>query len=498
MHKICNKFLTLVLLASVPLLFAACGGGGGSGSAAADNVNITGVAVKGPIKGALVQVYKLQNNGAEGELLGSSTSGNGGAYTVAIPRAKAIAPLLVKVRGQAGATFTRESGGTADFTTAESFNAVLDTFSTSTSYAVTPLTDAAYQQLQKFITANPATAVSSIAVSAVNARVGTLFNVGNILTDSPTAAGSPYSSVLTIIDQMIVDNGAGSTTLQAMNTINQGLVDVTQPAYQTFRGAFTTAAANAGIQNTPVVQAILAQLASPPAEPVLTDLIAPNKVTGLTAAPAAETATTSSVSLSWTAATTSGTNQVIGYEIYRAGSKIASVTSTSYIDGGLTPSTTYSYHVIAFDSAGKRSVASNTVSVTTPASPNLNVTVDGQLGTDVLGLPAKDIIKPAAPNGLAATATAINATTSSVALTWIAATDNVGVTSYDVYRAGTKIGSSTQASFTDPSVTSGVAYSYYVIALDAAGNSSAASTAFSITPVAPNLGVTIDGQVQVQ
>lgn len=72
--------------------------------------------------------------------------------------------------------------------------------------------------------------------------------------------------------------------------------------------------------------------------------------------------TTSSVSLSWTAA--SGAN---GYEILRNGNLVTTTTSTTYTDSGLSASTTYAYTVRAFNAAGS-SAQSNSVSVTTDSN----------------------------------------------------------------------------------------------------------------------------------
>jgi cellulose 1,4-beta-cellobiosidase len=90
-----------------------------------------------------------------------------------------------------------------------------------------------------------------------------------------------------------------------------------------------------------------------------------------------------------------------------------------------------------------------------------------------------DTTAPTAPTGLRATAK----TASSVSLAWTAATDNVGVTGYDVYRDGTKVSASpvTGTTFTDTGLSAATAYSYTVRARDAAGNVSAASTALSVT-----------------
>jgi chitinase len=73
--------------------------------------------------------------------------------------------------------------------------------------------------------------------------------------------------------------------------------------------------------------------------------------------------TSSSVSLSWTAP--SGT--VTGYYVDENGSEAASVTGTGATIGGLSASTSYSFTVIAYNSAGS-SPASSAVSATTSSS----------------------------------------------------------------------------------------------------------------------------------
>lgn len=500
MHNYFKRFLALVLLACFPLVFSACGGGGGGGVGFVEMTSVSGTTAKGPIKGALVQVFKLKSDGTKSGQLGRGVSRNDGSYTIRIPKARAVAPLVVTVTGRADATYLSEStGGDVAFTSADSFNAVIDTFDASKKYTVSPLTEAAYQQLQQFLTDNPSSTADTRIVSAVNARIASLFNVTDILADP--SSDPAYSAALKIIDQMIEDskvNGA-TNTLQTMNLINLGLSDVQSQAYQTYRTALT-AAATAVIAREPsiaaVVNAILATAANPPAEPDFTDTTAPNAVTNLTAVPAAETATTSSVTLAWTAATTTGTNQVAGYDVYRDGIKIASVTATGYVDRPLAPSTTYTYFIVAFDAASNRSAASAEVTATTPAAPNLNVTVDGQLSSGILALPQNDIAAPSAPTGLSASPSALDAQFSSVLLSWSASTDNTAVTGYEVYRDGNKIATVSQPAYTDPSVLSNITYVYFVTALDAAGNRSAASSQLAVTPPPASLGVNVGGQVQ--
>lgn len=91
-----------------------------------------------------------------------------------------------------------------------------------------------------------------------------------------------------------------------------------------------------------------------------------------------------------------------------------------------------------------------------------------------------DTQPPTAPSGLTATAKSV----SQIDLAWGASTDNVGVTGYDVYRGSTKIGTVGTTSYSDTGLNAGTAYSYYVKARDAAGNSGPASNAANATTLA--------------
>jgi chitodextrinase len=92
-----------------------------------------------------------------------------------------------------------------------------------------------------------------------------------------------------------------------------------------------------------------------------------------------------------------------------------------------------------------------------------------------------DTTPPSVPTNL--TATAISS--SQINLSWTASTDNVAVTGYKVFRAGVQIGASAIASYTDIGLTTSTAYSYTVLAYDAAGNNSAQSASASATTQAP-------------
>lgn len=101
---------------------------------------------------------------------------------------------------------------------------------------------------------------------------------------------------------------------------------------------------------------------------------------------------------------------------------------------------------------------------------------------------------PAAPAGLSATATS----STRVELKWTAATDDVGVTGYRVYRDGAMVGTvGTATSYPDTTARAGVTYDYQVRAVDAAGNESGPSETRTVTtPVTLRLAPVADARVE--
>jgi hypothetical protein len=80
-----------------------------------------------------------------------------------------------------------------------------------------------------------------------------------------------------------------------------------------------------------------------------------------------------------------------------------------------------------------------------------------------------------------------------VTLTWAAATDDRGVTGYQVLRDGVaRPGTVTGLTYTDTGLTAATQYSYTVRALDAAGNEGALSDAVPVTTLAVSAGLFSD------
>jgi chitodextrinase len=195
------------------------------------------------------------------------------------------------------------------------------------------------------------------------------------------------------------------------------------------------------------------------------DTTPPTAPTGL----AASGVTGDSATLSWNQS--SDDTGVAGYDVYRNGTLIGSTTYTTYTDIELAGDASYQYTVKAYDPAGNISAASGTASVTTGASETTS--------------------PPGAPTALSSPSQA----GTSVDLSWTApGNTGAGIAGYDVYRNGTFIGSTTTTEegtagsptptiYTDTGLTPGTTYSYTVAAFDAAGDTSAQSSATTATTV---------------
>ena len=176
--------------------------------------------------------------------------------------------------------------------------------------------------------------------------------------------------------------------------------------------------------------------------------------------------TQTSISVTWPAATDNV--GVVGYGVYRAGAKVTDVAERAYTFAGLTCGMNYTLGVDAYDAAGNRSAVTTVLIATTACA---------------------DTTAPTAPTNLSAT----SVTTTGLTLSWSAATDNVGVTKYEVSRNGTLVASPTTTSSTQTGLSCGTSYSFAVLAVDAAGNRSTpaqlstSTTACTPTGPAPTL-----------
>lgn len=183
----------------------------------------------------------------------------------------------------------------------------------------------------------------------------------------------------------------------------------------------------------------------------------PNAPTTLLASAAAPPNDMTSIYLTWAysgdpaefevyrSLTAAGTFEVVGH-----------ATGSPFIDNTVNPGTTYFYKL--------KSVNNNGTSDLSIVSNGATTAVDGQA--------------PSIPAGL----TEISKTFSNVVFSWTAATDNVGVTGYQILVAGVAIDTTTITSYMATNLAPGTQYSFTVKAFDASGiNISDASSALLVT-----------------
>lgn len=199
----------------------------------------------------------------------------------------------------------------------------------------------------------------------------------------------------------------------------------------------------------------------------IADSIAPAAPTSL----AATANSSSQIDLTWLAPVDS---DVVGYDLYRDGVKVATAKTTSYSDTGLASSTTYSYTVKAKDAALNVSVASSPASATT--------------------LPGI----PSAPTGVTATATV-----GSVTISWSAVN---GASTYNIYMAteagvnqsnyaslaGGMTHTTDATSYDHTGLTDGTTY-YFVVTADSGLGESIESAQVSATPTSSSISGTVSG-----
>ena len=263
-------------------------------------------------------------------------------------------------------------------------------------------------------------------ITAMNSGSATTANAADLLF----GAGSSSSTV----------NAVGSGFTSRVNANGSRTEDRTVAA----TGSYSASASQNGTQWVMHLAAFKA---------ASSDVTPPTVPAGLTA-----TAVSSSqINLSWNAS--SDSVGVAGYKIFRNGTQVGTSTTTSFQNAALADGTSYSYTVSAYDVAGNNSNQSTAAAATTP-----------------------DVTPPSVPANVTATVVSSTQTT----LDWTTSTDNVGVSSYRIYRDGTFLKSSTVKPVQDSGLTANTAYSYRVSAVDAAGNESAQSTAASVTTPAPD------------
>jgi chitodextrinase len=168
--------------------------------------------------------------------------------------------------------------------------------------------------------------------------------------------------------------------------------------------------------------------------------------------------TCTSITLSWSLS--SDNVGVKGYQVYRDGKKIITTTKCSYTNSELIPGRKYTYTVRAYDACGNVSGDSAAL-IVSAKSDNQN---------------------PSVPSGLAVFSVSYN----SVSVTWSPSTDNTSIKGYEVYCGDKKVSATSATYYECKGLTPGKSYSFFVKALDIAGNYSMQSNSIYASTVSDN------------
>lgn len=167
-------------------------------------------------------------------------------------------------------------------------------------------------------------------------------------------------------------------------------------------------------------------------------------------------------------ATVSGTTTIAATATDNTGGKgIAKV--EFYVDGTLKGTDTTSPYSYTWDSTTATDASHSLTAKAYDAAATANSKTSAAVSVTVDN---SDKVAPTAPANLRATGN----TYTSVSLAWDASTDNVGVTGYRLSRNGTQVYSGTALTYADTGLSAGTSYSYSVVAYDAKGNTSSATT----------------------
>ena len=166
-------------------------------------------------------------------------------------------------------------------------------------------------------------------------------------TPSAVTAGQPATLTWSISGPatVAIDNSVGDVSGTTSKTVMPGQT-TTYTLTATNSGGSSTARATVTVTPTQDTQ--------PPSVPTLTSAAAGGS---------------NEVDLAWTASVDNV--GVAGYQVIRNGAAAGTVSGTtlSLADTGVSPNTSYTYSVKAYDAAGNYSAPSNTIQVTTPAAP---------------------------------------------------------------------------------------------------------------------------------
>ena len=218
----------------------ACGGGGGDGSTSAATGTISGTATKGPVSGATVRAYAI-NNGVKGGQMGSAQTDSSGNFTMRVDPYSG--PIMLQLHG---GSYTDEATGkrmnmlNADDMTCAVPSISVTAGSATTGIQITPLTSMAHAWAEHMADGMTATNITTANIRVGAAYLGPGMDILMTHPIDPTVSGSAngasidaknYGMVLAAMSQEAYQLGmttSSSAMVTAMhNDAEDGAMDGT-------------------------------------------------------------------------------------------------------------------------------------------------------------------------------------------------------------------------------------------------------------------------------
>jgi hypothetical protein len=216
----------------------ACGGGsgGGGGSTSATTGTLSGTATKGPVSGATVRAFAV-NNGVKGGQLGSAQTDASGNFTMTVDAYSG--PLMLQLHG---GSYTDEATGTRmNMLDADDMTCVVPSVSVTAGsdvagVQITPLTSMARDWAEHMAGGMTATNITTANVQIGAAYVGPGMDIVMTHPIDPTAVGSAngasidsknYGMVLAAMSQEAHDLGMTTSSSSLITAMTDDASDGT-------------------------------------------------------------------------------------------------------------------------------------------------------------------------------------------------------------------------------------------------------------------------------
>lgn len=328
-----------------------------------------------------------------------------------------------------------------------------------TSFIDSGLTPGVYIYTVAAADANGNTSAQSSPVSlSVSTYTTPPSTPGNVTVTGATTTNSTYTPTTLTISW----NAATSTIAIAGYVVYRNGIQITSST-AAFTGTSITDTVLPGLYTYTVKAYDVAQNVSNVSKPldilISVDNVPPSAPSNISAQQISAT----SIKLSWASSTDS--IGIAGYQVFRNGTQIATVTGSPYADTGLSTGLNYAYALTAYDTAENISLRSTPIAAT--AQPTNGPSVPSIVSGVAIG-------------------------TSSVKIAWSIPADILPITAYTVYRNNAQVATiaGTSTNYLDTNLATGT-YAYNISATDISGITSATSSAMKVTVSGTVSGISV-------